>query len=142
DEVRLLATGVETIPAADRGQVFRLGVLDAAIGWTGVFFLVAAAAAFVGRSLRSRQWGEFSAFWLYLVLIGIPVNLLPVRSYCLYGSLGQTLHPYVCLAGVLVTGWLRTLSPPLRIGLIVVWLLECAGRTGYLLWFQTRPIPQ
>jgi hypothetical protein len=141
EEVHLQPDAVETRPAADHGQVFRLGSLEPAVGWTGLVLLAAAAGAWVCRALRRRAGREFAAFWLFLVIVGVPVTFWPVRWYTITGTLTNNFQPYVCLAAVLVAGWLATLSPRWRIGLIAAWLLECGVRTAFILWFQTRPIP-
>lgn len=141
EEVRHQPDGGEPVHSRRHGQVFWVGVLDAAIGWTGIVLLVAATAAVVGRALRTRALGEFSAFWIFLVAVGIPVNLWSLRWYSLSGVLVNSFQPYLCLAVVLVAGWLWTLPRWWRIGLCAAWLLECAGRTAYLLWAQTRSLP-
>jgi hypothetical protein len=141
EEVCASPTSQETVPAQDRGLVFRIGVLDAAVGWTGVALLIAAGSAFAVARLRGRPWPSYSGLWLYLLIIGLPVNLSAIGWYCVYGTLAQNLQPYVCLAAVFVVSWLRTLSPRWALALGFAWLLECGARTAFVLSYQTRLLP-
>jgi hypothetical protein len=130
-----------TGPSADSGLIFRIGALEPALGASGLALLLAAAASFAIGRLRSLPWPRFSGFWLYLVIVGIPINLAAIGWYCVYGTLVQNLQPYICLAAVFVVSWLWTLPVAWRLALAAVWLVECGIRTGYILLYQTRWLP-
>jgi hypothetical protein len=141
DEVDAQPSGTESVPCTDPGVIFRLGVLDAAVGDIGFLLLLAAAGSFVVDRLCSRPWPRFSGFWLYLVVIGIPANLAAIGWYCVYGTLVQNLQPYVCLGAVFVASWLLTLPVAWRMVLAGLWLVECGIRSGYILFCQTHVLP-
>ncbi len=141
DELSVSPSGIQTATSEDSGLVFRIGALDPAIGVSGLALVLAAVGSFALSRLRSRPRPTFLGFWLYLVLVGIPVNLAAIGWYCVYGTLVQNLQPYVCLAAVFVVGWLKSLLAAGRLALAAAWLAECGIRTSYILHYQMRCLP-
>ena len=80
-------------------------------------------------------------FWLAFVVIGIPLNILPVRVYDFQGLAHVNLQPFVCLAVVWFVRELGSLPKVWKAILGAVFTAESLFTSGVLVYLQMREVP-
>jgi hypothetical protein len=112
--------------------------------WSGIAAGILALAMYILERIRGERPAPHvpgPVFWLAFFLIGIPLNIAPVRWYSPMGTFNQNLHPFVFLIIPFVVGQLRRLPAWAAYGMLALFLVDGGTVSWRLIDLQEQRLP-